>query len=128
MKALKILIVLVCLTGTVSAVDIIEDDEDWGSHIIISTWNVRGYPEKNAGNRDWFSEQLDEMSADIICVQEIANQDRVKKFLANEDLYSSEAFLNSSDGRTMPFLQPSGLNWRTWPTQPVFNIRHKLRM
>jgi len=99
MNALKIALILVCLTGIAGAVDIIADDEDWGSHVIISTWNVRGYPEKNQGNRNWFSEQLDEMSADIICVQEIANQKRVDKFLEDEDYYSSAAFLNSSDGQ-----------------------------
>lgn len=110
MNALKFVVVLISLTGIVGAVEIIADDEDWGNHVIMSTWNVRGYPEKNQGNRDWFSEQLDEMSADIICVQEIANQKRVDKFLEDEDYYSSEAFLNSSDGMdnavfTAPWIQ-----------------------
>jgi len=98
MKAIKIIIIIISLTGIVGAVEIINDNEDWGSHVIISTWNVRGYPEKNQGNRNWFSEQLTDMSADMICVQEIANQDRVDKFLGNEDFYSSKAFLDSSDG------------------------------
>jgi len=98
MNALKIFVILISVTGIVGAVDIIADDEDWGNYVIMSTWNVRGYPEKNAGNRTWFTEQLDEMSADVICVQEIANQDRVDKFLDKEDYYSSTAFLNSSDG------------------------------
>jgi hypothetical protein len=66
MKALKIAVIVVSLAGIASAVDIITDDEDWGTHVIMSTWNVRGYPEKNQGNRTWFSEQLDEMAADII--------------------------------------------------------------
>lgn len=99
MNALKIAVIVACLTGVIGAVDIITDNEVWGTHVIMSTWNVRGYPEKNAGNRTWFSEQLNEMSADVICVQEIANQDRVDKFLDNEDYYSSAAFVNSSDGQ-----------------------------
>ena len=43
MKALKIAVILVCLTGIVGAVEIIRDDEDWGNHVLIATWNVRGY-------------------------------------------------------------------------------------
>jgi len=99
MKALKIAVILASLAGIVGAVEIIADDEDWGNHVIMSTWNVRGYPEKNEGNSEWFSEQLNEMSADIICIQEIANQGNVDKFLENEDFYSSVAFLDSSDGQ-----------------------------
>jgi len=66
-------------------------------HILIATWNVRGYPETEEPRRDWFHEKLTEMSPDIICIQEIANQDRVDKFLANETHFTSAAFLNSSD-------------------------------
>lgn len=68
-------------------------------HILITTWNVRGYPETEQPRREWFSEKLMDMSPDIICVQEIANQDRVDKFLVNEVHFTSAAFLNSSDGQ-----------------------------
>ena len=96
---LKVAIIWASLLGIVGAVEIITDNEDWGSHVLISTWNVRGYPEKNQANREWFSEQLDKISPDIICIQEIANQDSVDKFLENEDYFSSVAFINSSDGQ-----------------------------
>ena len=67
--------------------------------LTIVTWNVRGYPESDQVDRDWFHEQLIKMNPDIICVQEIANQDRVDIFLANEERFKSAAFLNSSDGQ-----------------------------
>lgn len=69
------------------------------SHVLIVTWNVRGYPETEQDRREWFSDKLIEFSPDIICIQEIANQDRVDKFLANEEHFTSEVFLNSSDGQ-----------------------------
>ncbi len=67
-------------------------------HLLIATWNVRGYPETEQNRRDWFSAKLEEMGADVICVQEIANQDRVDTFV-EEEVYPSAAFLNSSDGQ-----------------------------
>ena len=53
-------------------------------HVLIATWNVRGYPETQQPRRDWFHNKLIEISPDIICVQEIANQDRVNKFLTDD--------------------------------------------
>lgn len=68
-------------------------------HVLIAIWNVRGYPEKTDGRKDWFSEQLVDMGPDIICVQEIANQSKVDEFLANEEHFTSVAFSDSSDGQ-----------------------------
>jgi len=68
-------------------------------NLIIATWNVRGYPESQQADRDWFGNQLIEMNPDIICIQEIANQDRIKTFLANEFRFTTVAFLDSSDGQ-----------------------------
>jgi len=68
-------------------------------HILIAIWNVRGYPETEEARRDWFHDKLINISPDVICVQEIANQDRVDKFLANETHFTSAAFLDSSDGQ-----------------------------
>ena len=42
MNVLKTAVILASLTGIAGAVDIIADDEDWGNHVLISTWNVRG--------------------------------------------------------------------------------------
>lgn len=68
-------------------------------HIVIATWNVRGYPETEEGRRAWFHEKLNEMGPDVLCVQEIANDDRVEEFLAEEAHFATAAFANSSDGQ-----------------------------
>ena len=67
--------------------------------LTIVTWNLRGYPESNQADRDWFHDQLLKIDPDIICIQEIANQDRVGTFLSNESRFKSSAFLDSSDGQ-----------------------------
>ena len=67
--------------------------------LTIATWNVRGYPETEQTDRDWFHNKLFEMNPDILCVQEIANKNRVDTFLANENQITSAAFLDSSDGQ-----------------------------
>lgn len=69
------------------------------NYVLIATWNVRGYPETEDVRREWFSKALTEISPDILCVQEIANQDRVDTFLANEGDLTTAAFQNSSDGQ-----------------------------
>jgi endonuclease/exonuclease/phosphatase family metal-dependent hydrolase len=68
-------------------------------HILIATWNIRGYPETRQTDRDWFTNKLNDIRPDIICIQEIANQDKVSTFLANEGHFTSVAFLDSSDGQ-----------------------------
>jgi len=65
----------------------------------IVTWNVRGYPEKEQAQRQWFHQQLIEMNADVLCIQEIANQDKVNQLLATEERFKKVAFLDSSDGQ-----------------------------
>ncbi len=67
-------------------------------HLLIATWNVRGYPESADDRRAWFSSKLADMSPDIICIQEIANQSRVDTFIETEG-YPFAAFLNSDDGQ-----------------------------
>lgn len=69
------------------------------SEFSIMTWNVRGYPEVTFERQMWFSDVLSEYEADILCVQEIANNDRVSTFLTSETLYATAAFLDSSDGQ-----------------------------
>ena len=60
------------------------------NYVLIATWNVRGYPETDEARREWFSDALTEISPDILCVQEIANQDRVDTLLADEDLLNQQ--------------------------------------
>lgn len=63
------------------------------------TWNLRGYPEKEQADRRWFHQQLVEMNPEVLCVQEIADQDRVDKFLADENGFIKVAFRDSGDGQ-----------------------------
>lgn len=65
----------------------------------LMTWNVRGYPEATAARQTWFSDVLEEYDPDILCVQEIANIDRVTTFINSEPAYTQFAFLDSSDGQ-----------------------------
>jgi hypothetical protein len=65
----------------------------------VMTWNVRGYPETTAARREWFSDVIAAYPADILCVQEIASEVRVRAFLADEVGYHESAFLDSSDAR-----------------------------
>ena len=67
--------------------------------LTIATWNVRGHPESQQADRTWFSNELTKINPDIICIQEIANKDKVKTFLTNENHFTSAAFLDSSDGQ-----------------------------
>jgi exonuclease III len=68
-------------------------------NLCIATWNVRGYPETEQADRAWFHDQLIKMNPDIICIQEIANQEKVNSFLTNEISFTSVAFQDSSDGQ-----------------------------
>ena len=66
--------------------------------LTIGTWNLRGYPETTADRAAWFSKTLPTLGIDILCVQEIANRDRVNTFLHKESGFSTAAFQDSSDG------------------------------
>jgi endonuclease/exonuclease/phosphatase family metal-dependent hydrolase len=66
--------------------------------LTIVTWNVRGYPEKDPRTAQWFHNALAALNPDIVCVQEIANFEKVRSFLSTE-AFASAAFLDSSDGQ-----------------------------
>lgn len=68
-------------------------------NLVLVTWNVRGYPETLQAYQDWFSQQLLLLGPDLLCVQEIANDDRVSIFLDEESGFSAVAFENSQDGQ-----------------------------
>ncbi len=72
---------------------------DAANSVTIVTWNVRGYPETQAADRQWFTSELDGLHPDVICVQEIANQAKVDAFQAHEKHTASVAFDDSSDGQ-----------------------------
>jgi endonuclease/exonuclease/phosphatase family metal-dependent hydrolase len=66
---------------------------------VAVTWNLRGYPEKEQANRQWFHRQLVEMNPEVLCVQEIADQDKVNQFLAVKNRFAKVAFRDSDDGQ-----------------------------
>ena len=72
---------------------------DAAGTVTIVTWNVRGYPETQMPDRQWFTRELDGLNPDVLCVQEIANQAKVSAFQANEQHYASVAFRDSRDGQ-----------------------------
>ncbi|MCF7974341.1 MAG: endonuclease/exonuclease/phosphatase family protein [Phycisphaerae bacterium] len=72
---------------------------DHSGRLVIATWNIRGYPEKRASDRAWFTATLSELNPDIVCIQEIANQGKVNSFLSTELNFASSAFQESSDGQ-----------------------------
>ncbi len=67
--------------------------------LVIATWNVRGYPEKQPEARAWFHERLAALGADVLCMQEIANRRKVSLFLAAETSFARVAFLDSRDSQ-----------------------------
>lgn len=50
----------------------------------VATWNIRGYPERQAEDTEWFHEQMNKLGAEVLCVQEIANSQRVGELLAKD--------------------------------------------
>jgi len=83
--------------------------------VVITTWNVRGYPEKEEMNRQWFHKQLIKISPDIICIQEIANQADVDKFLATESHFNKAAFVDSPDGQDNAIFCDSRIEMKDLP-------------
>ena len=71
---------------------------DSPSGFSITSWNVRGYPEKDAYNRAWFTAQLMAMGSEVLVIQEIANDSRVRTFTTTQPGYTRAAFADSSDG------------------------------
>jgi len=66
--------------------------------LTVVSWNIRGYPEKQPANTAWVHLQLDRLCPDVLCLQEIANQDRVQTFCANDTRLKYVAFQDSPDG------------------------------
>jgi exonuclease III len=91
-----------------------------GSHLAILTWNVRGYPEKEADRREWFSRQLAKTKPNVLCVQEIANQGSVQAFLTTEVAFKRCAFLDSSDGQDNAIFVASSVGMEDIPDPQGF--------
>jgi exonuclease III len=85
----------------------------------ITSWNVRGYPEKDIFNRMWFQSQLVRMGSQVIAVQEIANDDRVRTFISSESGYSQAAFADSSDGQDNAIFATSAVTFQDIDLEPT---------
>jgi len=68
-------------------------------HLIIMTWNIRGYPESTPEYTAWLHKQVADAKADVLCVQEIANQSKVNAFMADDARLKHGAFRESPDGQ-----------------------------
>ena len=65
----------------------------------IATWNIRGYPERKEADTAWFHEQLRDLQAEVLCIQEIANERRLSSLLEGSTPYSQFVFADSNSGR-----------------------------
>ena len=88
-------------------------------HLTIVTWNLRGYPEKEQAHTEWLHRQLSRMDVDVLCIQEVANLQRVRRLVSTddrlfrfafEDSYSStdNAILYTCDPSVRQLPQPTG--------------------
>lgn len=58
----------------------------------VATWNIRGYPESRAEDTEWFHEQMNKLGAEVLCVQEIANSQRVEELLTKNTPFTQGVF------------------------------------
>ncbi len=83
--------------------------------VVITTWNLRGCPEKEQSSRQWFHQELTELKPDVFCVQEIANQDDINQFLSTEQRFTKVAFADSSDGQDNAIFCTSSIDMEDIP-------------
>ncbi len=84
------------------------------------TWNLRGYPEKDAASRSWFSAELANLAPDILCVQEISDQAKVSTFMTTESHFTRVAFQDSSDGQDNAIFSDDQVELQQLPTPAGF--------
>jgi endonuclease/exonuclease/phosphatase family metal-dependent hydrolase len=83
--------------------------------VVITTWNLRGYPEKEQSSMQWFHQELTKLKPDVFCVQEIANQDDVNQLLSSEQRFTKVAFNDSSDGQDNAIFCTSSIDMEDIP-------------
>lgn len=88
--------------------------------VTIVTWNVRGYPERDAPRQAWFTQTLTTLNADVLCIQEIANQQRVNTFLEREPGYTRVAFQDSQNGQDNAIFLRADIGFRDPPDPEGF--------
>ena len=67
--------------------------------LCVATWNIRGYPERLEEDTAWFHEQLQKLGAEVLCIQEVANSQRLADLLTSEASFSHYVFADSGSGR-----------------------------
>lgn len=88
--------------------------------LVLMTWNVRGYPEHDAGARAWFSSTLNRLAPDVLCIQEISGQNNVSQFLATEHRFTRVAFKDSRDSQDNAVFGDDAVEVRQLPTPTGF--------
>lgn len=88
--------------------------------LAVTTWNVRGYPEKTQDLQDWFSRELAALKPDVLCIQEIASNTKVEEFLRAEPEFPQVAFVDSPDGQDNAVFTTSAVEMRDLPDPEGF--------
>lgn len=115
-KLLFICLILFTIISIISLTGCARKNNNINNNIIvITTWNLRGYPEKDPADSQWFSQELNKLKPDVLCVQEIANQKDVALFLSTEKNFDKTAFSDSSDGQDNAIFCTSSINMEDLP-------------
>jgi endonuclease/exonuclease/phosphatase family metal-dependent hydrolase len=67
--------------------------------VSVATWNIRGYPERLEGDTAWFHRQLQKLGAEVLCIQEVANGQRLAQLMANEPSFTEAAYSDAGTGQ-----------------------------
>ena len=94
--------------------------ESSNDHLIIVTWNIRGYPESKPEYTAWLHKQIADAKADVLCVQEIANQGKVNTFMADDTRLKHVAFRESPDGQDNAIFTDDRVGLRDLPDPEGF--------
>jgi len=65
----------------------------------VATWNIRGYPERLEADTAWFHEQLQKLGTEVLCIQEVANGQRLADMLASPASFTHHVFGDSGSGQ-----------------------------
>ena len=106
---------LVCLAAGFILISVGCARKNNNATVVITTWNVRGYHEKEQSSRQWFHQELTELKPDVFCVQEIANQVDINQFLSTEQRFTKVAFADSSDGQDNAIFCTSSIDMEDIP-------------
>lgn len=69
------------------------------SCVCVATWNIRGYPERREEDTAWFRQQLQELGAEVLCIQEVANGRRLEQLLMDQQVFTKVAYSGIGTGR-----------------------------